>query len=109
MGFHLIHNIDFIPISNWDTNVGAALFQISLRLRTFLADTGHLEAKVAIDHGSLETSCAKAGVSLREILSGTAEGMAEKRAASTAFAEERSAKIGHSLNFSFEYSTDQPS
>ena len=91
LNYHLIHLMDALPVARWaERRAGLQQF---VHLRALLVDAGELVVRAGIE------LAADGDLSARAILAGDGGAMRQTRRRWAAFAAERSAKIGHSLEF----------
>jgi len=102
LNYQLIHELDFLPMTNWCETVSSGSFQSLRSLHELLSSAGKLEAYVNLDvmcHGS-DGTC----VTLREAMAARpAEVEAKERQGMAWFHSYFSKKVGHSLAFELDF------
>lgn len=99
LNYQLIHLMDFLPLAHWSASMEHGQFQSFARLFDLLTRAGHLEADVAWHVSDGEFS-------MRDMIAGELPGQLEGRVATKGFQEERSGRIGHSLDFKLELASN---
>jgi len=95
LNFHVIHMLDFLPAAGWVDNKGD-LASVA-NLLAFLREMGKLEAEVDLHLPG------DGGVTLGELLDSSSMWVGESRQIHGMMTAERSAKIGHSLDFELQW------
>mmetsp|Transcript_132268 Transcript_132268/g.411148 ORF Transcript_132268/g.411148 Transcript_132268/m.411148 type:complete len:332 (-) Transcript_132268:77-1072(-) len=102
LNYQLIHELDFLPLTNWSETVSSGSFQSLRSVHQLLSGAGKLEAYVNLDvscHGSDGKT-----VTLREAIAARPAAVeAKERQGMAWFHSYFSNKIGHSLAFDLEF------